>query len=113
MSTTQLAEAAFKNLLSNFTVFKTDNSLEDTIFRVGNEGNTTDFNGISHLFAIASPVFKSQLFGRLQESQKTTGIITDNSPEVSSMDNLIPRTKKYGINQMKWIQKLPFEITAA
>ncbi len=61
----------FENVLHEFTTLASDNSLSDTIFTVGNDGNTQDFHIVAALFAIRSPAFKSLLFGRLREAQAT------------------------------------------
>ncbi len=95
MALVQKRQTAFQNVLSEFTVLQNDNSLADTIFRVGNDGNTKDFHVISALFAVRSPAFKALLFGRLQEAQPTMDVIAENSQSIASTDNLLPRPKKF------------------
>ncbi len=51
-----------------FSALEADSSVADTVFRIGNDGNTRDFQVVGALFAIRSPYFKRLLFGRLQEA---------------------------------------------
>ncbi len=95
MAVAQNREAAFETVFSAFTDLENDNSLCDTIFRVGNAGNEKDFHVVSPLFATQSPYFKSLLFGRLQEAQPSMDVISDNSQSISSTENLISRPKKF------------------
>ncbi len=85
----------YKGVQSEFTSLETDNSVADTVFRVGNEGNTKDFHVVGALFAIRSPYFKGLLFGRLREAQPSMDIEVDNAQSTLSTENLVSHPKKF------------------
>ncbi len=60
-----------------------DPKLADTIFRVGNEGNTKDFLVVGAVFAAQTPVFFAQLFGFFQEAKPSIPLETYNNLVVS------------------------------
>ncbi len=82
-------EEVLEKVLEEQTALERDSSIADTVFRVGNEGNTVDFYAVSALFAVRSPVFKSLLFGRLQEAQPqlTFNNEDDDIQSISSIEN--------------------------
>ncbi len=93
MAVAHKRQTAFAKVVSAFTELQTQNSLADTVFRVGNDGNTKDFQVVGAIFAIQSPAFKSLLFGRLSEAQPSINV-ADNTQSIASTDNLIARPKK-------------------
>ncbi len=88
-------EEVLEQVLQEQTALERDSSIADTVFRVGNEGNTVDFYAVSALFAVRSPVFKSLLFGRLQEAQPqlTFDNEDDDIQSISSIENISSNRK--------------------
>ncbi len=86
---------AHEEVISQFDELEKDNSVADTVFRVGNEGNTQDFHIIAALFSVRSPYFKRLLFGRLQEAQPSMDIDVDHSQPTLSTENFVSQPKKF------------------
>ncbi len=59
----QPLQPAHEEVQSQLSALENDNSITDTVFRAGNEGNTQDIHVVGALFAIRSPYFKRLLFG--------------------------------------------------
>ncbi len=78
---------AHEEVLSQFNELEQDNSVADTVFRVGNEGNTQDIHVIAALFSVRSPYFKRLLFGRLVESQPSFDLDIDDSQSPLGTEN--------------------------
>ncbi len=82
------------DVLSKLSAMATDSSLADTIIRVGNKGNTRDFHVVGALLACESPMFKSQLFGRMQEAQPTMVEEDDDDTQSTLSTSSLTSTKK-------------------
>ncbi len=90
----QPLQPAHEEAQSQLNSSENDNSITDTVFRVGNEGNTQDIHAVAALFAIRSPYFKRLLFGRMSEAQPSMDMDVDNSQSMSSTENFVPRPKR-------------------
>ncbi len=86
---------AHEEIESQFNDLENDKSVADTVFRVGNEGNTQDFHIVAALFSVRSPYFKRLLFGRLSEAQPSMDIDIDDSQSMSSTENFVSYPKKF------------------
>ncbi len=89
------AHMADEPVVSEFSALEEDNSLADTIFQVGSEGNTIDFHVLGALFACRSPYFKALLYGRLQEAQPSMVPDIDDSQSSLSTANFVSRPRKF------------------
>ncbi len=98
MSVVHKREEAFEQVLAGFGSLQRESNMADTVFRVGNDGNTKDFQVIGALFGIQSPFFKSLLFGRLKESQPVPSTDVDidiDAQSTLSTNNFLSHPKKF------------------